>query len=223
MACNCGDTRLGIVVPCPVHWYKPDRPKLVVCGFGRCGSSLLMQMCFHAGLRVAGNWPEFEPVKMASLMFDGAKPIPADPMDEWVERVDALKLLEPADNPIRPGRYRVIWLDRNMEEQAKSWGKLRRNKMNKHSNRKAVGVMKKHMMRNRDRQVKAAERIGECPPLMMRFEDIITNPLAAACALRDFSERPHLDVERMASGVLKRKPQCHEQFLEARLTNMRLA
>jgi hypothetical protein len=182
---------------------------------------MIMQMLYHAGLRVGGKWPDFEPEQEGGKLL--RMPRPLNPMDDWVDECEALKLLEPADNPIREGTYRVIWLDRNLKEQAKSWGKFRRVHMTKAANRKAIGAMRLHMKRNRERQLRVANRLSEIPPLMLTFEAVVPTPLAAACAIRDFIGRPDIDVKRMAAGVLNRKPECHDEFLESKLQHMRLA
>ena len=90
---------------------------LLVCGFGRCGSSLMMQMLQAGGIPVAGEYPAFE--------HDGAR-VGAIDMG-WLEQQAgrAVKVLDPHKSPsIDFLPHLAIWIDRNEEEQAKSHAKF---------------------------------------------------------------------------------------------------
>src|SRR5271163_1780808 len=87
-------------------------PPVVVTGFGRCGSSLVMQMLHAAGFPVTGEYPSFE---CEEYHFGGVAP-PAG----------ASKILNLDCEAPPGGPYRWIWLDRNPAQQVKSQAKLLR-------------------------------------------------------------------------------------------------
>lgn len=85
-------------------------PTVIVAGFGRCGSSLVMQMLHAAGFPVTGEYPSFE---RDEYNTGGLSP-PAG----------ASKILNLECNPPPAGAYRWVWLDRSPAQQAKSQAKF---------------------------------------------------------------------------------------------------
>ena len=88
-------------------------PITVVAGFGRCGSSLVMQMLAAGGMRTPySSFPSYEiPHGIKVLMgelYGGA-----------------VKILDPhVHQPPKGHVYRFIWLDRDPVQQAKSMAKF---------------------------------------------------------------------------------------------------
>ena len=85
----------------------------LLCGSGRCGSSLVMQMLHAGGVEVVGHAPYFEPKETMWHQFNV----------EWlIKQTGVVKLLDPIPALFKfpPGEYRTIWLTRNTKEQAKS-------------------------------------------------------------------------------------------------------
>jgi len=185
----------------------------VVCGFGRCGSSMLMQMLHHGGMRCAGKWPSFE-----------IKETVENSTGDWIHQYEgaAVKFLEPAFRPPKPGLdYRIIWLDRDMKQQAKSWIKLSNSWMGgtcgRTEVRRALAFMRKH----RPRMIACINRLGPTPPLMLEYEAVLANRQMHAQMVAEFVGQP-LNVQRMAAGVLKRSGKCANGMLEEKLKHMRL-
>src|SRR5690348_16747758 len=85
---------------------------LLICGLGRCGTSLVMQMLDMGGFPVVGKYPAYEPQQASSLV------ITQNYIDE--HRGKAIKLLDPMRASFVPQNVRVIYLMRNLKEQARS-------------------------------------------------------------------------------------------------------
>jgi len=85
---------------------------IVVCGLGRCGSSLMMQMLHAGGLTCTGEAPPYEHPNGAMNHFNA----------RWLtQQTDkATKVLLPHHVKFLPANYYFIWLERNPLEQAKS-------------------------------------------------------------------------------------------------------
>ncbi len=93
-------------------------PTLAVCGLGRCGTSMMMQMLHAGGDACFGDWPDFEP--------DELRP-GADLSNTWpMLHGTAFKLIDPhrAKPPGRP--FIAILLTRDPANQALSQWKLLR-------------------------------------------------------------------------------------------------
>jgi len=94
-------------------------PTVLVCGHGRCGSSLMMQMLQAGGFPVFGDYPAFEPDEVGfSRNTETLLPL--------IEG-RAAKILDPqlTQWPALPN-VRVIWLDRDRNNQALSQVKFMR-------------------------------------------------------------------------------------------------
>lgn len=92
----------------------------LVCGFGRCGSSMMMQMLHAGGLPTVGEYPDFED--------NHAMPGMGLLTPDWLSSIHgrALKLLDPQRFSLPPGDYTAIWMERDYNEQAKSFAKFAR-------------------------------------------------------------------------------------------------
>ncbi len=179
---------------------------LLVCGFGRCGSSLVMRMLEAGGMPVAGEYPDYEryarlPTLASSLAaLDG----------------HAVKLLDPQAHPIPPGpRYRAVWLKRDPRQQALSSQKFLRAA----GARLAKGYVARAMRSYREEEPRALEQLrATCVEVsVLRFEGLLDVPVWSACRLAEAAERD-LDVMAMAGVVLPRDADCRpDMAIEARL------
>lgn len=173
-----------------------------VCGLGRCGSSLVMQMLHRGGFPTVGEWPAFEPaelgpcvdVRSALLFCEGKAGKLLDPhkSHHWTE-----------DAPVG---LKVILLTRNSREQAKSQVKFLRLV----GGFGIPGQAWRGMESAIRREIITCRNLfedREIPILQLTFEEILKSPLAVAKKLAAFVDHP-LDIERMANAVIPRTPGC---------------
>lgn len=184
--------------------FEMKRPCIVVAGFGRCGSSMLMQMLARGGVKCLGRAPGYEDARAS---IDDFAP-------EWFAGLSncAVKVLSPekcriADMP----NHIVVWLDRDSDEQAKS--------MIKFLNFFGAPVWSNRVVRKtlaasikRDRATARAKigGGGGTDFLTLRFETVLADPIAAATRIVEFLARHGyaLDAQRMAAAVKQRSPKC---------------
>jgi len=175
-------------------------PITIISGFGRCGSSLLMQMFHAGGAEVSGFWPCFEDARTRWLPGG----------HDWVNEYEgkALKILDPVDCrlPVGP-KYRIIWLDRNPKQQAKSFVKIQRDAMGLPANRRDVPKQSKYIQQKRGAALNELDKLGPERFAITRYEGVLLNPRAAAESFNQFFGGG-LDAGKMAAAVQKRKPEC---------------
>ena len=94
-----------------------DLPHLIVTGFGRCGTTMVMTMLDAGGFPVAGHRPAYE---VAAAMGPGR--LDHDWMDRQAGR--AVKVIDPTICPLHRYPFRappvVICLQRDLTQQARS-------------------------------------------------------------------------------------------------------
>lgn len=180
----------------------------LVSGFGRCGSSLVMQMLAAGGMPATGDYPTFEATCPGHIRG----------VDWWPSLAGkALKVLDPTWGSVPGGlgcRYRAIWLDRDPAEQAKSWQKfsamfLPVPMQGRESRRALMASYRK----DRPGCLELLRRRCEGRVLELRFERILSHPAETAQAINAFIELG-LDVAAMAAAVRPRPPRCLPDFLE---------
>jgi hypothetical protein len=159
-------------------------------------------MLAAAGVRVAGDYPSYEPSEMMS-----ARPDPA-----FLEacRGGAVKLLNPQDTILpRGGAYRIILLSRSKRQQALSTVKflVAMNMAPKGKSFTEKGLDKMRESLSKD-QVKARAELQAhgCPMLVIAFEDLITSPDITASKLADFLG---LDQSLVGAMVAAIRPRPH--------------
>ncbi|MCH8136647.1 MAG: sulfotransferase domain-containing protein [Proteobacteria bacterium] len=143
---------------------------ILVCGLGRCGSSLVMQMLKAGGISVDGTAPWYE----TRDIYDG----------HWIAQQAgrAIKILEPHKRGItfESGDYKSIWIDRDPREQAKSYIKFLRDR--KHVPIADPGYQRKKLIASfkeeRPKGVAVCEDLG--PVLYLQFEKLIEEPVLCA-------------------------------------------
>lgn len=191
------------------------RETILVCGFGRCGSSLVMQMLDAAGVPCAGRYPAYEPAQVGPMTFDR----------EWLagQGGRAVKMLDPQllqfSIPDQP--YRTIWLDRDHKQQCKSAEKFMAalHGMATPWTRTMRRAWITGYRRDRPRAVRKLRGLG--PVLELTFETLIGDPLATAKRICDFIKPwPVIGEDSpraMEFTVVKRGPECLPYLLEAEL------
>lgn len=181
---------------------------LLVCGHGRCGSSLTMQMLHAGGYPVVGEWPGYEP-------FEGGYWHHSP--EAWAREADgrAFKLLEPQLWPPPEGpSYRAIWLRRDRKQQAKSALKMVGATMPVTPTRFGIGRLAQSYAEDTPtawRQLKAA---GVVDMLILNFERLIDHPRASAISIAQWIGRD-LDIDAMVRQVVPREAGCLPFLMEA--------
>ena len=172
------------------------RQTLIVAGLGRCGTSMLMQMLSRGEVPCVGEWPAFEPdeSKAPTPGFIAAS------------AGKALKILDPQRVGL-PGDVRVIWLDRDHAQQAKSHAKFLHLLMGLHIGREERRRLAASMVRDTHA---AMVLIGSRPLMRLRFEEVLASPRGTALLLGEFAQHPGFNVDAAAAAVHKRSPRCAE-------------
>lgn len=167
----------------------------IVAGLGRCGTSLVMQMLHRGGMPCAGDWPSFEVREVAAKV----KP-------EFIaaNAGRAVKVLDPQRVGL-PGDVRVIWLDRDHREQAKSHAKFMRLLTGHVYDRAGRRALEGQFVRDTRA---AMDLIGSRPVMRLRFEDVLRFPLIYAQLMGQFVRREDFDAEAAARAVVRRGPAC---------------
>lgn len=184
----------------------------VVTGFGRCGSSLTMQMLQAGGFPVTGSFPAYED-------HDAAWHV--DEPDNFALACDgrAVKRLDPQRWPLPPGpRYKVIWLDRDPVEQAKSALKMIDAVYpGVAKDKRARRLMAKSYVRDRPLCLDLLEKVG-ADVMRLRFEDLVEDTAASAVRIA-IHFGADLNIAAMFQAVRDRETggKCLPYLLETRL------
>lgn len=171
------------------------RKTIYVAGIARSGLTATMQMLHAGGYPCAGERPAFEPYDVCRIPWK-------DCTGMAVKVVDAQIQTPP------PGDYKIIRLNRNKTEQAKSTNKFVGAFCGLPP--MSLGGLKNGLKKDYviiDRWAK------KYPTLVLNFEDIINHPLVAASAVDKFVGGG-LDTSKMARCIINRGPECHPTLLE---------
>lgn len=188
----------------------PSRPKvLAVCGFGRCGSSMAMRMLDAGGIGPVPGTSRgtYEPttrfgtdaVQPASLhgravkLLDHVQHFPLP----WADQID----------------YAFVWLDREPMAQARSLVKFLRGIAQVQVQDSAVWKLARSVREDRPRLVDELKAHGSV--LELQYEQVLTDPAAAAAALQRLVEvwagadvAARFDIAAAAAVVHEREPAC---------------
>jgi hypothetical protein len=178
---------------------------IIVSGFGRCGSSLVMQMLHAGGIAVTGQWPSFEhPAGAIEGPLLSGKAAAAAQLEGH-----AIKVLDPHLGRLPRGfDYRVIWCSRDFGQQAKSQIKLLRLWMGIAATREDCRRFERSYRADFPKAMAALRAAGVTEILQVQFEDTLAKPLDVARSLAAFCELPHDAIEKMAAGVRARDAAC---------------
>ena len=184
----------------------------LVCGFGRCGSSLVMQMLYAGGYPVIGDWPSFEDERQTRLTAVA---------DRWIGEWDGKfgKWLEPITYPLpkQDIPYRVLWLKRDHGQQARSFCKIQREVLGLGVKRQDIGRLRKQFNRNEPKAIaKLKQAAGDV--FSLRFESMLRDPYENALRLCVWASEGHPPDEsrarKMAEVVRARNSDCLRTILE---------
>lgn len=186
---------------------------IVVCGFGRSGTSLMMQMLSAAGVRCCGEWPAFEPIEL--------NPTIAEIPFEFVEGMKggALKLLDPHRVALPAGfAYDFIWMRRDYAQQARSFFKMlgvmfpgMGKDTLSNRQRMARGLAQDEPRAKRILQAHAGHRFHE-----VKFEDLLERSEMTVAAV---AQMLGLAFEPMYGCIIPRSSECYDGLLELELLN----
>lgn len=176
---------------------------IAVCGLGRCGSTLLMHMLHAAGIPCIGGKPAFEHDQFRRKLVD-REFLAAHPGH-------AFKLLDPHLVKLPAGITvgKAIWLDRDVEQQARSQAKF------VHllegvplPNRAQLRHWKANLRGDREKALRALPWLK----LFLSFESLIEAPTATAAKLAAALHPVvgELDAGKMAAVVHRRSTACAE-------------
>ncbi len=170
-----------------------------VCGFGRCGSTMTMQMLVAGGLP-AGNAsePPYEGDREAIVGKDFT--------GTCVKLLDEYVTAAAVAGPTRAWRF--IWLDRDPYEQGCSYLKFL-NWMAPATGISGAGYTPQQVANTygRDRPGRIAQLNATGTLLVLDYERVLLRPRKAAARIRR-DIFPHLDVAAAAAQVHQRDGRC---------------
>lgn len=174
----------------------------IVSGFGRCGSSLVMQMLDAGGMPCAGEYPAFEPEQSRAHLAGGAVSA------EWLASIagHAVKILDPQNGTMPKVECRIIWCARDYHEQARSHVKFGAV-FGLPADRALVRSYEKSYRRDKPLAVRSLLRTGAPSIAEVRFEDVLREPERWAHFINEYCGGG-LDESLMAKAVRPRSPLC---------------
>lgn len=177
---------------------KPEGAVTVVCGSGRCGSTMIMAMLEAGGVPVVSTCGVFGYYEDIRVISD---PIHAGFIEEC--RGKAVKVLRPSDHrlPLQ-FLYRFVWMNRDPDAQARSMWKFmgRLTGVEIPPDEITLRLLAEDIAEQRALFVEQIrEYRGSC--LDMQYESVVADPLKAATALAAHIGQ-RLDVSAMARAVL---------------------
>ena len=172
---------------------------IIVSGFGRCGTSVTMQMLKAAGLDVLGKPPAFEIDETDAINFQA----------DWVAKQygKVLKILIPKQCNLIPSNYKFIWCHRDPFECAASqakFGEIISQGLIKSTPNLIMKFYHKNV-KDEPLQMNYLTKLGSV--CVIRFEDIIRTPKTVSEILADYLNKD-FDIEKMANVVLFRDVKC---------------
>lgn len=176
-------------------------PIIIVAGFGRCGTSLVMQMLDAGGIPCLGWAPAFEDPRTKTTPPKGFWSVVVYGM--------AVKMLDPhrfgpTALPSVDIPHRIIWLHRHHDQQAKSIAKFSEVMLGVAYSRDQRRALERQLLADR---AKVRHLLAGRKVLAMGFEDLLRNPTGAAADIGKFIGQP-FDALRAAAQVRQRGPEC---------------
>lgn len=150
------------------------RGPIVVAGFGRCGTSMLMQMLQAGGIPCMGKFPAFEDDNTR----DHVTP------EFWAScSGHAVKILDPHRVGLPPGDARIIWLNRRPDQQARSHAKF----LEAICGLSFTGDARRQLERNLVNDRPAVRKVlAGRPVLVLGFEEVLAAPVRMSGLIADF-------------------------------------
>lgn len=154
-----------------------------VCGFGRCGSTMLMAMLDAGGIPPVDGTSghSYELTAVADL----TRLDPAALDRRAVKLLDAVLHIEIPPAPA----WRFVWLDRKPGEQVRSYLKFVHGVLGTPTSRGAVTKLRRSFADDRPRALEKLAALGDV--LVLRYEHVLSDPQAAGAQLREFTWPVH--------------------------------
>lgn len=186
---------------------------IVVTGFRRCGTTLLMRMLYAGGVDVVAD---------TLFGFEDKRANGLPRKWEWFEecRGKAVKVIDPHrfTPPLDRIPSLVVFLTRNPREQAKSICKFAYRVNGDKRARGLAGAIEIDIRRELKPTLQLlARRLKNGSLVTLPFEETIASPRTVATELAQFLGR-QLDVDAMVDQVVPRGPECYRGLLELALT-----
>jgi hypothetical protein len=176
----------------------------IVAGFGRCGSSLAMQMLEVGGIQCTGVYPAFEGPEGAALLVNRL----TLPMMTAVDGC-AVKLLDPHRGSIPTGPdYRAILMERNHREEGLSQAKFLSEMTGMHMSLRDARQFAASYAKDTPAVLRALKAACGDRILRVRFETMLSHATLAATHIASFAGIDPARVPTMASVVRARPPEC---------------
>lgn len=197
---------------------------LGVCGFGRCGTTMIMTMLHAGGVEpAAGTMAGSYELRLGP---DGAIAVPD--VDGLTGR--AVKLLNHVQHfplPHPELRWGFVWLDRTRIEQARSMVKLLNHNQPRTAHPTAIFKFARSYSDDRPALLKRLQQHG--PVAIASFEKTLEDPTSTAELLRGLVADLHgvdagdrFDVAAAAAAVHDRDPACRpDMYVELLLSRER--
>lgn len=178
---------------------------VIVTGFGRCGSSLVMQMLETGGIPCTGEYPAFEH-ELGSVILSG-EALTTEMLAPFAGH--AVKLLDPhrGSLPVGP-EYRVIWMSRDHAQQGKSQAKFISVLTGMPLGRDMARDFARSYGPDTPKLQAALDRAGVTSALRLTFEGVLSRPHAAATVIAAHVGIDPSKCAGMAAVVRNRDPAC---------------
>lgn len=188
------------------------RPVILVEGFGRCGTTMMMRMLDVGGIPCIGSHPGYEDDRAIIDDRPARDAFYRTLSGVAIKALDPHRWALPADlNAV------VIWLDRDPIQQAKSAVKLMSYMMPGmvRMDRAAVRKLAKSYGIDRPR-ARRAGLVDTKPSLIVRFEHVLRDPKWVARLAGNFLQDwfPNFDAAAAAGVVHRRSPECLDRPME---------
>jgi hypothetical protein len=189
-----------------------NQPTQLVCGFGRCGTSLAIQMLAAGGFPVAGEWPDFGPHESDHDQGTG--------VGGWDRLRDkTVNLLDPHRcTPLPRGPVRAVWRSRDYRQPASRQAKFGNITMGLPNDRRVMKFYEKSSAKDEPVAKGLLRRWTGSEVPTVRFEDMILRPIEASRAICQAVGLDGADPQAMARPVRTRGVGCYPGLLEIDLT-----
>lgn len=184
---------------------EPTTPAIGVCGFGRCGSTMMMSML------TAGGMPTVDGTSLSSFEAEDFAQLFTYGPDELDGRVVKLLTVVEAWGTAPPASaWKFVWLDRDPQQQALSAMKFMIGMGMKPPPKNGqhflwqVRDLSASFRRDRPKLLGMLGKIG--PVTVLSFEDVLNRPARAVRTLAKLY--PDLDRQAAIAAVHKRGPKA---------------